>query len=166
MKSNESQLYYFELIVVFFIFFVAQHGRASNAAAEIDINQGQDQNQISPTKPSAGDTNRIVIYENAIAIFPKSFQGFEGGAKVLFLVSVSALASPTLPHPLQPIGVRRMKAAGRIRVKQNLPLGQSSKSDTDCQISSFSTIRAVSHGSRYRIFIGILWLPTEVPVPA
>ncbi len=63
MKSNVSQLYYFGLIVAFFIFFVVQHGHASNAAAEMDINEGQDQNQISPTEPPTGDTSIIVIDE-------------------------------------------------------------------------------------------------------
>ena len=63
MKPNVSQSYYFGLIVAFFIFFVAQHGHASNAAAEMDISEGQDQPQISPTEPLTGDTSIIVIDE-------------------------------------------------------------------------------------------------------
>lgn len=63
MKSNVSQLYYFGLVVAFFIFFIAQHGHASNAAAKMDINERQDQNQISPTESPTGDTSIIIIDE-------------------------------------------------------------------------------------------------------
>ena len=63
MKPNVSQLYYFGLIIAFFIFFIAQHGHASNAAAEMDINEGQDQNQIPPTESPTRDTGIIVIDE-------------------------------------------------------------------------------------------------------
>ncbi len=61
MKLNVSQLYYFGLIVAFFTFPVAQHGHALNAAAEMDTNEGQDQNQIPPTESPRGDTSIIVI---------------------------------------------------------------------------------------------------------
>ena len=61
MKPNVSQLYYFGLIVAFF--FVASHGYAANAADKSVINEGQDQNQISPTEAPTGDTNIIVIDE-------------------------------------------------------------------------------------------------------
>ena len=61
MKTIVSQLYYLELIVAFFIFPVVQHGHAANAAAEMDIKAGQDQNQISPTEPPTGDTSIIII---------------------------------------------------------------------------------------------------------
>lgn len=63
MKSKVSQLYYSGLIIAFFIFFVAQHGRTSDVVAEMDINEGQDQNQISLTEPPTGDTGIIVIDE-------------------------------------------------------------------------------------------------------
>ena len=63
MKPNVSQLYYFGLIIAFFVFSVAQHGHAFNAAAEMDINEGQDQNQIPPTELPTGNTGIIVIDE-------------------------------------------------------------------------------------------------------
>lgn len=63
MKPNVSQSYYFRLIVVFFIFFVVQHGHAANAADKSVTDEGHDQNQISSTEPPTGDTGIIIIDE-------------------------------------------------------------------------------------------------------
>ena len=78
MKPNVSQLYYFGLIVAFFVFSVAQHGDASNAAAEVDINEGQTPNQPPPTQPLRRDTSIIVIYEKRNRDIPKIISGLRG----------------------------------------------------------------------------------------
>ena len=61
MKPNVSQLYYFGLIVASFIFVVAQRGHASNAATEMDTDEGQ--SQIPPTKSPTKNTGIIIIDE-------------------------------------------------------------------------------------------------------
>ena len=63
MKTIVLQLYYFGLIIAFLVFPIAQHGHPSNAAAEMNTNEGQDQNQIPPTESPTGDTGIIVIDE-------------------------------------------------------------------------------------------------------
>ena len=80
IKKIGSQLYYFRLIVVFFTLPVAQHGHALNAAAEMDINEGQDQNQIPPTESPTGDTGIIVIDEEPeLSPSTKSLRGKRKG---------------------------------------------------------------------------------------
>ena len=92
MNPKVLQLYYFGRIVAFFIVLMAHHGQASNAVAEMDINEGQDQNQISPTEPPMGDTSIIVIDdEQDPSPRTKSLRGRRKG----FICGISAGAGYT-----------------------------------------------------------------------
>ncbi|MCE2395538.1 hypothetical protein J4G02_13220 [Candidatus Poribacteria bacterium] len=78
MKKIVPQSYYFGLIVAFLILPVVQHGHAANAADKSIINEGQDQNQRSLTKPPTRDTSIIVIYEERDRDIPKIISGLRG----------------------------------------------------------------------------------------
>ncbi len=162
MKPNVSQLYYFGLTVAFFL---SRHmDTRPMRQTKASLTKGKTRTRYHPRKHLRETQISLSLTKSQSR--PLAPKIFVADAKASFVVLVPALATPTLQHHWQPIGAMRMKAAGQIHVKQNLPLQQNSKSDMACQIRSFSTIPVVSHGSHYRIFIGILWSPMEAPAQA